>query len=71
MPKKTNLPQEGALNINKKLRKIQVNKKNQHEVGNQILYVNDIKTQHFDTKNNNGKLWLDNFSWIFNCATMF
>ena len=56
MPKKTNLPQEGALNINKKLRKIQVNKNNQHEVGNQILYVNDIKTQHFDTKNNNGKL---------------
>ena len=61
MPNNTNLPQEGTLNINKKLHIRQVNKKNEQEAGNQILYVNDIKTQHFDTKNNNGKLLLDNF----------
>ena len=65
MPNNTNLPQEGALNINNKLHIRQVNKKNQHEVGNQILYVNDIKTQHFDKKNKNGKLLLDNFFMNF------
>ena len=56
IPNNTNLPQEGALNINKKIHIRQVNKKNEQEAGNQILYVNDIKTQHFDTKSDNGKL---------------